>query len=172
MRITIDSITDLGLELTAGLDDSWAREAAALALDAEPTALDLEFQVTMVADCVRVTGELSSTFPAACARCQTALTVTLSGRVDLFYSPERGVVPDEQIALERGDLDIGWFDGKALELAQVLSEQLALWLPDRLLCSDRRAERAEGAGRCVVPAQDPGPDLDRHSPFARLRLPE
>ncbi len=79
--------------------------------------------------------------------------------------------PADGVELQEDELDVGWFEGPGLDLAAVVSEQLALWLPDVVRCDSPGATRAV-PGECALPVQDPGPDLKRRNPFAGIVLPE
>ena len=172
MRIKLGEISEIGLEVKAELSDAWAREAVQLAVEAEPIELTLEARVQRVSDCVRIHGRLRASAERHCDRCQQALRVDLEGEVDLYYAPPRpGEGGDRD--LDPGDLDIGWFDGEGLEISQVISEQLAIWCPDQVHCSSAPCSRLTPSDApCEVPDHDGGPELERHSPFANLRLPE
>ena len=68
-------------------------------------------------------------------------------------------------------MDIGWFDGQNLDLSQVISEQLAIWSPDKIACEDPCSTRVVPSDApCELPAHDLGPDLKPQSPFAKIRL--
>jgi hypothetical protein len=76
------------------------------------------------------------------------------------------------LELESTELDVGWFDGHSLDLGDVWSEQLALWLPDVVRCASAGATPVAPASACALPVQEPGPDLKRRNPFAGIVLPE
>ena len=172
MKLKLGEISERGLDVNAELVDEWARDAVALALDGEPQSLQFRARVQRVSDCVRVFGHLEASANRDCDRCQVRLTVSMSGEMDLYYAPPRpGDGGDRD--LDEGDLDIGWFDGQALELSQVISEQLAIWSPDRIDCEDPCSTRVIASDApCEIPPHDGGPDLKPQSPFAKIRLPD
>ena len=172
MRVKIGEISETGLAVAAGIEDGWAVDAVRLGMEGEPQALELEARVQMVSDCVRIHGRLEATTRRDCDRCQTSLQMILSGRLDLYYAPPRAGESGDR-DLDRGDLDIGWFDGDALEIAQVISEQLGIWCPNPVLCESDACTRLEPSdGPCEVLSHDGGPTLKPQSPFAGLSLPE
>lgn len=172
MRLKLGEISERGLEVRAALQDDWAREAVRLAVEVEPSALELQARVQRVSDCVRVHGQLAARAERVCDRCQAMLQIDLSGDIDLYYAPPRAGEQGDR-DLDAGDLDIGWFDGEGLEIAQVISEQLAIWCPDRVLCDSPGCARVEASDApCEVPSHETGPELKRQSPFANLQLPE
>jgi uncharacterized metal-binding protein YceD (DUF177 family) len=172
MRVKLGEISERGLDFHAGLEDDWARTAARVALEGEVQELRLDARIQLVADCVRVQGKLHAEVHRDCDRCQVSLKLEVSGETNLYYSPPRpGDVGDRD--LDPGDMDIGWFDGNGLEMAQVIGEQLAIWCPDPVYCESEETTRLEASDApCEVPEHDGGPELKRHSPFADLRLPE
>lgn len=172
MHVELDAIPEEGLDVSADASAEWACAAAAMAMEAPVVELALDLHIQRLDEHLRVTGELDADAHIACHRCGRALKLELGGPVDLYYSPELADNAGQE-TLEAGDLDIGWFDGKGLELGQVVSEQLALWLPTRAVCEHDLLTRLEpDPGPCVVPEHDSGPDLKKRSPFAGLRLPD
>lgn len=137
MRIPVDSIDANGREVRAGLGDAWAVRAADQALDATPEALSADLLVVREKGVIHVTGTLQARFVRPCDRCAQGVSTDLTHEVDLSYAPEKGGTGE--IELTEGDLDIGTFPGDTLELADVLSEGLALALPLRFLCTDTAA---------------------------------
>ncbi len=169
MKIIVMDITETGIFVTADASVGWARQGAAFALDGVPELLSVDLRLTREGERVRVCGSLSAQLDRACDRCLAPITLHVSGDVDLLYLPQSTTDPVE-LQLSEDDLDVGWFDGRALDMGDVLSEQLTLWMPDRSLCDDPKVQRAV-PGRCTPIAHDPGPELARHSPFSGLKLP-
>jgi len=170
MKVVLDSLPPEGRAVTGALDDEWLFDAARRAVEAKPRALSATLRVRKDTDArFRVTGELSARWRTSCDRCVRQLMVTLDGPVDLLY--QRGTAPqDDEVDLGADDLDIGWINGGSIDLADVVSEQLTLWLPDRTLCEDAHTTRTDTAddGPCAVPHHDGGPDLQKKSPFSAL----
>ena len=181
MKIVVDALPPEGRTVRAAMEDVWLFEAARRSVEAKPRALSCELRVAKQAierDSGRpqdsdprfvVEGALAVGWRKACDRCVRPLRVTMEGAVSLTYV--RGALPDsEEVDLEAVDLDIGWFEGGSLDLADVVSEQLALWLPDRITCDDPRAVRTDttDVGACTVHQQAGGGDLSRQTPFSGL----
>jgi len=181
VKVVVDALPPEGRTVRATLEDAWLFEAARRSIEAKPRALSCDLKVSkqpVDRDSGRpqdrdprflVGGSLSVTWKQACHRCVRSLRMTMEGPVALTYV--RGTLPDsDEVELEAGDLDLGWFDGGSLDLADVVSEQLALWLPDRVVCGDARAERTDTAddGACALHQHDGGPDLSRQTPFSGL----
>lgn len=171
MRIELGTIREAGLDLELSLDQPWALAGAALALDGPPEELDGRLHLEREGAVVEVGGQISARFHTTCARCLAPLQLSIEGPVDLRYGPPISAEQEEEEELSEVDLDAGWHDGSGLEAADIVSEQLALLLPVRITCATRGASRVE-PGDCQLPEFDPGPDLSRQNPFAKIRLPD
>jgi len=171
MKIIAADITERGVDVQSGSDDAWAHEAATRALEVSAQTLSFQLKVRRDGESVRVQGDLSVSIQRVCDRCLEPVELSIGGVVDLVYVSSIGVKCAAESNLDESDLDVGWFDGLSLDMADVVSEQLALWMSDRILC-DQSDVRRLVAGQCEVLATDSGPDLTRISPFANLKLPE
>lgn len=170
MRISVDSLPPHGLTLTASESDGWALAATTDGLGAEPASLDVEVTLYRLDAAVRVRGKSKATFDAACHRCTAAITVDVGGDIDFLYKPHATAQAD--VELETEDMDVGYFDGRGVEMDAVLTEYFALQIPDVLRCDVPNVRRVGGPGACALPIQEPGPDLKRRNPFAGIVLPE
>lgn len=171
MRVHVEEIPDDGLPISADQGTEWAAQAAELAFGSPSESLSFALRVTRVGDYVRVSGRGEAAAVLPCDRCGELVRLRLSGPVDLYYAPDNaGAMPGSTL-LCADDLDIGWYDGAVIELGDVLSEQIALWEPDRVRCSDRGIEPVGGPRPCT-PLPDRVPEQKAPSPFAKLRLPE
>jgi uncharacterized metal-binding protein YceD (DUF177 family) len=170
MKVVLDSLPPDGVTVSAGIPDAWCFEAARQSLEAKPRELSAVLRVQKAeSNRFRVEGNLSVSWRSACDRCVRMLANTLSGPVDLTY--QRGELPSEdELDLTAEDMDIGWVDGGSLDLSDVVSEQVTLWLPDRLVCASECSSREDSTdtGPCEVPEHDGGPDLQKKSPFSAL----
>ena len=170
MKVVLDGLPPGGRTLSGGLEDAWLFEATRRAVGAKPRVLLAELHVARAgAEKYRVTGTLAVTWKVSCDRCVRMLRSRLEGTLDLMY--QRGSMPsEEELDLGAADLDIGWIQGGSLDLGDVVSEQVALWLPERQLCGSEGVERMDAAdsGPCEVPEYDHGPDLKKKSPFSAL----
>src|SRR5216684_3065492 len=121
---------------------------------------------------IRITGAIETKVELVCARCLEPVVEDVSRTFDLFYSPlPKGLKPEEA-RLKEDDVEIGFFDGEGLFLADVLREQVLLALPMKAICrSDCRglcpncgANLNHEECRCETHATDP-----RLAPLARLK---
>lgn len=82
-----------------------------------------------------------------CSRCLQPGQAELSGPVELVFSPPQAPAAEE-VRLGGDDLDLVFFEGDELDLAQALRDEIGLNLPMAPLC------RAECAGLCPVCGRD------------------
>lgn len=169
-RVVIEQLVLDGAIFPVSLELSWVSAGARSGLGIAPSLIEGWLHVSKEGDGARVGGFLAVTLPRACDRCLAQLDLRLAGPVNLAYQPEGAALeaPGEA-GLRPEDLDVGWFEGPALELEQVLSEQMALWLPDPVVCDDPGTARVSAdAGPCALPAAAGGPPGPRPSPFLGL----
>src|SRR5438552_2668584 len=111
---------------------------------------------------VRIQGKFSGTMEADCDRCLTVASLPLEKGFDLFYRPPPAIVEDE-VKIDEGEAEIGFYEGLGLELADVIKEQILLELPMQRICREGckgicpvcGANRNEVACDChVKPADD------------------
>jgi uncharacterized metal-binding protein YceD (DUF177 family) len=181
--VHVDDVPAQGRRFLADHTETWATEAAALALDGPPDTLRLDLTVRLVEDPTRprardtlhVSGTVEARFPASCSRCLRPVQVHLQGSADLLYTRPPTTLAEE-LALEESDLEVGWLEKGRLDMAVPISEQLALLGQSRYRCTDPGVSRAgPDASPCSLPAQAPTPELRRANPFAalaKLKLPE
>src|SRR5229473_2062098 len=83
---------------------------------------------------IRIAGEIETKVELVCARCLEPVVEEVSRTFDLFYSPlPKGLKPEEA-RLKEDDVEIGFFEGEGLFLADVLREQVLLALPMKAIC--------------------------------------
>jgi|KBSSwiStaDraftv2_1062776.scaffolds.fasta_scaffold91705_3 DUF177 domain-containing protein len=88
---------------------------------------------------VRVRGQLAARITAPCDRCLDDVSFVIDQPFDLFYAPGDFVgeaTTETELQLQRRDLDFSVYDGDAIDLDELVREQLALNLPLRVLCKE------------------------------------
>jgi uncharacterized protein len=60
----------------------------------------------------------------------------LDARFDLFYRPISDIAVEEEVEIDDGEAEIGFYEGGGLELEDILLEQVVLALPMQRVCSD------------------------------------
>ena len=84
---------------------------------------------------IRVQGRFTGTFEADCDRCLALAMYPLDNSFDLFYRPPPAIEADE-IKIDEGEAEIGFYEGMGLELADVIKEQILLALPIKRICRE------------------------------------
>ena len=93
---------------------------------------------------IRIKGHLSVKMEAECDRCLARAQFPLETAFDLFYRPSEALAAVEEVAIDEGEAEMGFYVGLGVELEDVLREQILLSLPMQRVCS------AECKGICPV----------------------
>ena len=83
---------------------------------------------------VHVQGEFQVKLASECDRCLEPAGFAVDRKFDLFYRPAKELDAEEEIALKEDETEIGFYDGEAVELEEILREQVLLALPVQKLC--------------------------------------
>lgn len=92
-------------------------------------------------------GEYRAAVRLVCSRCLQPGSADLSGPVDLIFSPPQPPAAEE-VQLGGDEMDLVFYEGDELDLAQALRDEIGLNLPMAPLC------RADCAGLCPVCGRD------------------
>ena len=111
---------------------------------------------------VRIRGKLSVQMKAVCDRCLGDAILPLETDLDLFYRPMSYIARDEEIEIDEGEAEIGFYEGEGMELEDVLREQILLLLPMQRVCREDckgicplcGRNRNEAACQCKVETVD------------------
>jgi uncharacterized protein len=71
-----------------------------------------------------------------CDRCLAPARFPLDAGFDLFYRPMAEIARDEEIEIDEGEAEIGFYEGGGIELEDILREQVVLALPMQRVCSE------------------------------------
>jgi len=85
---------------------------------------------------VELRGELRTKLEAACSRCLKPVVVPINARFAERFVPAVSWRAEEQHELLEVDLNLAVFDGEAIELDDLVREEILLDLPGHVLCSD------------------------------------
>lgn len=85
---------------------------------------------------IRVHGHIRGRLETECDRCLAPTGIDLDGDFDLLYHPEGELKGGEEREMRAADLDIGFYRGAGIELADVIREQILLWLPMHPVCRE------------------------------------
>jgi uncharacterized protein len=85
---------------------------------------------------VRVHGKVETVLESDCDRCLGRASFPVSTSFDLFYRPvEVGAAPEE-VAIDEGEAEMGFYELPGLVLEDILREQLLLQLPMQRVCGE------------------------------------
>jgi uncharacterized protein len=85
---------------------------------------------------VRVRGRYTVEIGAQCDRCLGRARFPLEASFDLFYRPVAEIAREEEVEIDEGQAEIGFYEGGGLELGDILREQVLLALPMQRVCSE------------------------------------
>ncbi len=173
MRIRVDEIPDSGKVLRFRWEENRLRD---LMPPDDPTDLEMvrplqvNLELQKRKDHIEVKGTIETELRLACHRCLQPFLWTLDEKVDTILLKEQPVAEeDDELELDREDLDFDFFDGEVIDVDQMVAEQVFLALPYKVLCSESCRGLCARCGAdlnveectCVESASD--------SPFARLK---
>jgi uncharacterized protein len=85
---------------------------------------------------IRVRGTIQGRLEACCSRCLEPMVQAFDNAFELYYYPMALIARNESVPIDREDTNIGFYEGNGLDLADVVREQVMLWLPMRGLCRE------------------------------------
>ena len=89
---------------------------------------------------IRVRGRIKAVLANTCAIGLEPIERRLDDEFELFYYPMAMIAKEEQKAISRDDTDIGFYEEPGMPLADVVLEQISLWLPMRPECEYARKD--------------------------------
>ena len=85
---------------------------------------------------VNLAGRLRAKLEAPCARCLKPVALPIAADFSERFVPEASWGSVEQCEVHEEDLDLAIFDGDALEIDDVVREELLLAVPTQVLCRE------------------------------------
>jgi uncharacterized protein len=85
---------------------------------------------------VRVEGRYTVVMATECDRCLGRARFSLDSGFDLFYRPMSFIAREEEIEIDEGEAEIGFYEDGGIELEDILREQVLLALPMQRVCSE------------------------------------
>ena len=142
MRITVEELEIhpivISLTYTAGTLDYQGtsfRQVAPLKVNAVAELVGAE---------IHIRGRVDSSLEACCDRCLVSVAIPVEREFDLFYRPVSTIARAEEVELPEDELEVGFFSGDGIELADVVTEQVILSVPMKVVC------RTDCRGLCPV----------------------
>jgi len=113
---------------------------------------------------VHVRGQYQSTVELECGRCLEPFPMPVEQELDLFYlpapdQPEEGD-QEEEVELSDHDLVVAYYDDDALDLGEMVREQILLALPMKRVCREdckgicHNCGANRNSGECRCPAEE------------------
>jgi uncharacterized protein len=93
---------------------------------------------------VRLRGKIRAKAQLDCDRCLAPVDLPVEADFDVGYVPVSDFATDEDVELQDEDVSLSVFEGGAIDIDELVREQLLLALPTRALCRD------ECAGLCAI----------------------
>ena len=84
---------------------------------------------------IRVRGHIKVDMQADCDRCLESAALPLDSDFELYYAPVASGF-QEEVALDEGEAEMGFYEGDGIELNDVLREFVLLALPMQRLCKE------------------------------------
>jgi uncharacterized protein len=85
---------------------------------------------------MRIQGKIKVEMAAQCDRCLGGARFALDSGFDLFYRPSSQLPDEDEVAIDEGEAQIGFYEDGGMELEDILREQILLALPMQRVCSD------------------------------------
>ncbi len=85
---------------------------------------------------VRLKGRLNVEMEAECDRCLGRARFPIDSSFDLFYRPAKAIERDEEVGIDEGEAQMGFYQDGGLELEDVLHEQILLAMPMQRVCNE------------------------------------
>jgi uncharacterized protein len=161
VRIELDKLEGLSARFAHTYD------ANELVLDDEHTRLVEPPQVTVRINRsgheVRLKGQITARAEVECDRCLKQVTVPIETIFDVTYVPATDYVEQSAAELQEEDLSLSVYEDEAIDLDELVREQVLLAVPARALCDEDckglcpvcGANRNETACECEPVDADP-----------------
>jgi uncharacterized protein len=144
MRIELDKLEELGGKIAQtyeiaglGLDDNECRLV-------EPA--QVRGRIQRHGTEVELRGELQTTVEIPCGRCLKPVVLPLNQNFSERFVSEVNWRAEEQHELGEQDLNLAVFDGQAIELDDLVREEILLALPGHVLCREDCKGLCAGCG--------------------------
>jgi len=100
----------------------------------QATPLKVDAVAELMGSEILIRGRLATRLEACCDRCLGSVAIPIKQEFDLFYRPVSTIAREEEIELPEDELGVGFFSGDGIELADVVTEQVILSVPMKVIC--------------------------------------
>jgi len=85
---------------------------------------------------VRIQGRFTVVMESECDRCLGRARFPLDAAFDLYYRPSTAINGGDEVEIDEGEAEIGFYEDGGIQLGELLLEQILLALPMQRVCSD------------------------------------
>lgn len=96
--------------------------------------LALDAVVELVGSEIRVRGHLGTAVKCACDRCLRLVEIPIDRDFDLSYRAMKEIEQEEEIEISPDESEIGFYPEEGIELDDLISEQVILSMPMKVIC--------------------------------------
>lgn len=122
-----------------GLDLSYKEAIERLSLDEEgypfSTDVAVNTHIKKEVDTVFISGSLEAELKIGCSRCLKKFTFRINPHFAVDYIPSPQHKEEGELELTGSEMEVGFYKGDALELDELVKEQIILSIPMQPLCS-------------------------------------
>lgn len=160
-KVAVEQILEAGKDIEISSSMEWVLKVVSEVTGGTGGSCEGRLLVQRHKRRVEVSGVLTATADCICERCGESFSLKLTSDHTLAYVPSGGDARDSERELGEGDLDVGWYDDGVLIISDVISEALALSLPERVICledegCERRTTALLASARADVTTGHPG----------------
>ena len=84
---------------------------------------------------IRIRGLLTTRLGIECDRCTAKMELPVEQGFDVFYRPVAAMAREGETEVPNDELEVGFYSGAGVELADLMKEQVILALPMKRVCS-------------------------------------
>jgi len=118
---------------------------------------------------IYVRGHLGTSLEASCDRCLERVVIPVERDFDLFYRPVSTIARAEEVELPQDELEVGFFSGDGIEFDDVVTEQVILSVPMKVICNTDCLGLCPVCGRNLNVEECGCPPAAEISPFSSLK---
>lgn len=133
MRIELERLRELGGRFSQvyGVEDLLLDDDVRLS---EPT--EVRGRIKRAGNEVEVLGRFEARIETVCGRCLKPVVLPVSSEFSERFVPAVSWRSEEQHELSEEELNVAVFDGQAIDLDEVVREEILLGIPGHVLCAD------------------------------------
>ena len=118
---------------------------------------------------IRIRGHIGTTLETSCDRCLGVVELLIDRDFDLFYRPVSTIAREEEIEIPDDEMEVGFYSGDGVELDDVITEQVILAAPMKVVCGPDCRGLCPTCGANLNLERCNCPPTQADSPFAALK---